>query len=256
MEINLNSEQVLSLILDSLNNKKPFMITRIGDGEAIAYENEKNNQIVNQVYNRHLGVMLDEKKRNEISKNLIDTIKNSDVLSLKKNHNKPEMFYWKKVPEIYKKILSENELNNKLFCDHDTHFSFTDKKFLDKLMVNVTDLTLITSRDVEIKFRDRYSNLKTITTYKIPAENKFEENKKIEQYYPNIFDDIKNKILSKNHSGHLLLLGGGFVGKKLGDYFKQTGGVSVDIGSVFDLWVGKITRGPNRGSNSYAEPLL
>ena len=38
--------------------------------------------------------------------------------------------------------------------------------------------------------------------------------------------------------------------------FKEKGGISIDIGSVFDFWVGKVTRGPNRGKNSYIKPLL
>ncbi len=50
--------------------------------------------------------------------------------------------------------------------------------------------------------------------------------------------------------------GAGAFGKHLGYYFSARGGVALDLGSVFDLLVGKITRGNGKGENSYTTPLL
>ena len=255
MKINIESKTLLDIIINKLKLKQPYLITRFGDGELMAHSNNLNDKIVIQTYNRHLGYLPNNTITYEISKKLEETVYNSDVISI---HKKNEMFLWSEIPKLYENLKEKNKImwGEKLICDHDFHFYLLEHNLFDEMIQNTEHLSLITCRDVETKFKKKYSHLKTITTYKIPAENKFEEDSKIVQYYPNVFNNIQTKILSKNHSGHLLLLGGGFVGKKLGDCFKQSGGVSVDIGSVFDLWVGKVTRGHNRGSHSYIKPLL
>jgi hypothetical protein len=45
----------------------------------------------------------------------------------------------------------------------------------------------------------------------------------------------------------LCLVGAGVVGKIYNIWFKRRGGVSLDIGSIFDLWAGRKTRGKDRG---------
>lgn len=255
MTINTDTNKLYNIIIDSLKNKKPFLITRIGDGEYLIHLNDMNNKLVAHMYNRHLGYIPEKHKTNEISSFIEETIYDSDVLSLQKTM---DGIIWSDIPNLYQTLQKKNptKWGDKFICDHNVHFHFMNGNLFDNLLKNTEHLSLITCRDVEDKIKNKYPNLKTITTYKIPGENMFEEDKKIKDYYPKIFNNIKNQILSKDHSGHLLLLGGGFVGKKLGYYFKQTGGVSFDIGSVFDFWVGKVTRGEGRGHNKYIKPLL
>ena len=47
--------------------------------------------------------------------------------------------------------------------------------------------------------------------------------------------------------GVLCLVGAGIPGKCYNNWFRDQGGVSLDIGSVFDFWYGRRTRGKGRG---------
>jgi hypothetical protein len=50
--------------------------------------------------------------------------------------------------------------------------------------------------------------------------------------------------------GNICLVGAGFIGKIYVNWFKERGGVAMDIGAVMDLWAGKATRGPLRGTDA------
>jgi hypothetical protein len=256
MNIDLNENQLLDIILYKTKNNEPYAITRIGDGELLISENDINNHMTSHMYKRHLGYIPSEEVRNEITKNVIYSIINSDVLSLRNDYTKPSLIVWSRVPELYKSLDNKNLLGVKNYCNHDVHFKFGQKGLFDKLFKSIEHLTLITCRDVKSQIETKYPNIKTIKLYKIPGEFMFEDEKKIEPYFPNIFDSIKEDIEKNDNRGNLLLLGGGFVGKQLGISFKKSGGVSFDIGSMFDMWIGKITRGEGRGPNTYSKPSL
>ena len=67
-----------------------------------------------------------------------------------------------------------------------------------------------------------------------------------------ILQESVESILSQDNHGKLCLYGAGLAGKDLGLYFKQSGGVAFDIGSIFDHWIGKQTRGKGKGRNGCA----
>ena len=117
---------------------------------------------------------------------------------------------------------------------------------------------IITCRDISPLLKSHF-NIKKIIHYKIPPEHRFEDNpNKVEwNFFPKVHTEIKNQLLSQDNCGKLCLYGAGLAGKDLGLYFKQSGGVAFDIGSVFDHWIGKQTRGKGKGRNTYFKsPLL
>ena len=59
--------------------------------------------------------------------------------------------------------------------------------------------------------------------------------------------EIVSWIDSIDCSGKICLVGAGIVGKKYVALFKERGGIALDIGAVFDMWAGKLTRGPGAG---------
>ena len=254
IEININENEIYELIVSSLRNGNSFCLSRIGDGE-IAVLNRKNDlKGAKHFYYVHLGRELSEKHMEEINNNLINVIKKSDIIGIpttySQNSGNP---YWKISRETIKNTLGNT---NKKFCDMGIHYTLTHKKLLNKILNEVEDLFLVTSRDVESKIKINFPNIKNITTYKIPGEYVYEDNKKYEDFYPSIYTQIEKEFRSKKYQKKLLLLGGGFVGKNLGCIFAEQGGVSIDIGSIFDQFIGKITRGQGKGPNKYTKPIL
>jgi len=204
----------------------------------------------------------------EIKYNLENTIINSDITGLpsyngltdEKDVIKSEL-HW-----LYKKIytnfrfffekhnIDESKLN---FCDVNVHTIFNGRNFFPKLLNNLDELTIITCRDISEDIK-KYFNIGKIIHYKIPPEYRYEDDPSNVKwnFYPEVHTEIKNSILNRKNEGKLCLYGAGIIGKDLGYYFKQSGGVAFDIGSIFDHWSGKITRGPNKGRNKYVKSPL
>ena len=260
MEINITEKEVCDIILQKLKDKESLLITRIGDGEIVALKPDLDEKGTNHFYYVHLGRRLSEKHVSEISNNLKTTILETDILgipTLKTSTNSGNP-YWERSRGILTELISDNEniCKPKLFCDMGIHYLLTQKNYLDTILKQVDEVYLITARDVKEQLQSKYPNLKTIIDYRIPGEYVYEDNKKIDDYYPNRFDELSTIIKGQDLKGKLLLLGGGFVGKQSGTLFSQQGGVSLDIGSVFDRFVGKMTRGQGKGPNKYNDPIL
>jgi hypothetical protein len=58
---------------------------------------------------------------------------------------------------------------------------------------------------------------------------------------PDILDEVVGKVKDLPR-GHLVLIGAGYLGKWLVDVVRAQGGVALDVGSVFDYWLGLTTR--------------
>lgn len=253
MIININAEEVTELVLKKIYKKENFCLTRIGDGEISALNYKNFEDGANHFYKVHLGRRLADNHVEEISNNLKKVIEFSDVIGIPNEKDKLKNKYWGASQNLIKKFIKNK---NQLYCDMSIHYHLYNKNNLELILKNVNNVTIISSRDVVKKLKDKYPNIKNINFFKIPGEFKYEEDKKYENYYPDIYNKIYNSIKKMDCSGQLLLLGGGFVGKSLGLKFSNQGGVSLDIGSVFDLFVGKVTRGPGKGANKYREPGL
>lgn len=257
LKINIDVNELTELILERLETKQPLSIVRIGDGEIAIMNANPNDKGCKHFYYVHLGRTLEPNVMNEISNNLKESIINCDVLGItSKTSEESDNLYWKISKDVLLDILSKNTIKPKMFCSMGVHYDFVSQKKLDIILNKVNEVYLVTSRDVESKFKEKYKNLESVHLYRIPGEYVYEDEKKFEDYYPNVYKKIESDFLGKDMSGKLLLIGGGFVGKNLGVIFSNRGGVSIDLGSVFDNFVGKITRGVGKGPNKYREPLL
>ena len=260
MEINITDKEVCDIILQKLKDKESLLITRIGDGEIVALNPDLNEKGTNHFYNVHLGRRLPEKHVLEISNNLKNTIMETDILGIPtlQTSTKSGNPYWEISRSILTKLIDDNKVTckDKKFCDMGLHYMLSQNNYLDTILSQVNEVYLITSRNVKEQLHKKYPNIKNIIDYRIPGEYVFEDNKKLENYYPERYDEIFSLIKNQDLKGKLLLLGGGFVGKSLGALFAKQGGVSLDIGSIFDRFVGKMTRGQGKGPNKYDTPIL
>ena len=61
------------------------------------------------------------------------------------------------------------------------------------------------------------------------------------EHYPKRFHELR-KSLTVDFPGMLFLVGAGICGKVYCQWIKEMGGVAIDVGSVFDSWMGRATR--------------
>jgi hypothetical protein len=265
MKITIEAEEILNKIKDSLYYQKPLLITRLGEGEIRMFiRNGQDDWIIKNMF----GYVPNSDHMDEIRNNLEISLINSDITGIptyKKLKNENEILksdlnpVYKKTFEIFREIFEKNNLeeSNFDFCDVNIHTIFNGKSLFKELLYNLENLTIITCRDVDDKLKKVF-NIKNIEVYKIPPEYRFEDDpSKIKwNFYPDVHSEIKSKMLNQDNRGKLCLYGAGVAGKDLGYYFKKSGGVAFDIGSIFDLWIGKHTRGRGKGRNKYFKSIL
>jgi len=266
MEININELELFNILSNRIKEKKPYLVTRYGEGEMRMFGGGSESE---WIIKNMIGYVPEEKIMNEIRNNMEIGLIESDITGLPSYENliKEEDVLLSPIHDLYKQtyptfrkiFLKHNKKENDFsYCDVNVHTKFYEKKLFEKLLTGIDELTIITCRDVPKQIKN-YFNIKKITHYKIPPEFKFEDDpsKITWNFYPEIHTKIKNNILKNNNEGKLCLYGAGLIGKDLGYYFKKTGGVAFDIGSVFDKWYGKVTRGAGKGKNAYIKsPLL
>lgn len=265
MKITLSEFDILYKIKESLLNKTPLLITRFGEGEMRLFS---DIQQATWILKNSLGYNPTIDIISDIRYNLENALINSDVTGLPsfKDHSDEIMVIQTELHPLYKTIyptfrnifqmnnINENDFS---FCDINVHSKFYNNNLFFDLLQNTDELTIITCREIDDDLKS-FFNIDKINKYIIPPEYKYEMDiHSVEwNFYPKIYSDIKQSILSKDNSGKLLLYGAGVAGKDLGYYFKKSGGVAFDIGSVFDRWAGRITRGPGKGKGIWVKSPL
>jgi hypothetical protein len=266
MKVNVNRRDVLTILQKNLSDKTPFLLTRFGEGEIRMF---RNNHESDWIIKTMFGYIPDTETMDIIRNNMEMALINSDITGLPtyKDSLDEESVLQSPIDPIYKetyqRFRSIFEKNSKSiedyqYCDVNVHTQFNGSDLFTKLLQNLNELTIITCRDISPLLKSHF-NIKKIIHYKIPPEHRFEDNpNNVEwNFFPKVHTEIKNQILSQDNHGKLCLYGAGLAGKDLGLYFKQSGGVAFDIGSIFDLWIGKQTRGKGKGRNIYFKsPLL
>lgn len=256
MKINFNNKQVTTLIIESLKQQRSLFVLRIGDGEMLYFD--ENLERATNHCQQTLGYVLTMDEINEVRKSLNECIFNANILGLPTEYHRKSGAYWKAIESYYISLKSAENSNWMCdkFCSIDLHYELLEDDCYGKILRNVKKLFLVSSRDVKEKIYKKFQNIESIEQYLITGEQVY-ETIKVKSF--NFIQQIKNieKIInSKSRESELLLYGAGFIGKTLGLNFSNSGGVAVDIGSVFDSWVGKNTRGLNKGAESYITPLL
>jgi len=256
MNIDLNSKEIKDMVIDSLKNKVGFSMIRIGDGEIILANNviDKISSFSLKQIGREMNY--DELLYTQIGMKL--SVINCDVLGLPSEKHIKKSKLWSDIFEYYNNIFSENQNDwiIKKYCSINSHFDLLNSGDLFDIFRSVDKIVIVSPRDITERLRSRFPNIKEIEYYHVPGEQKYEIDKNKNLKIFEILKNISYEIKSIDRSGQLLIFGVGPFGKKLGYDFKSVNGVSLDIGSVFDLFVGKVTRGQGKGANSKINPLL
>lgn len=245
----LSTEELLATLKKHLQNKIPLSIIRYGDGEAITLNGFKDVESYKMVLKRQLGFCPTIEEGEEIRQNLIEAYKGCDIigLSLTDKEKGNEKDYWARSKQILKENVQSNILEKKDLVSIDCHSHFLDKDYYKDLMTDLKVVNYISCRNLDEEIKNTF-NVKQVNSYIISPEKKFSSGYEGPNHYPEQFIHIKKWMeRAVPCEGNLCLVGAGFIGKIYNNWFRDLGGVSIDIGSIFDSWAGKATRGPNRG---------
>lgn len=248
------AKEVYDNILDSIKNKIPFSLLRVGDGETLILCPDKREwaDSYKKICINHLGYVLNEIDSVNIKNIIQDSIINSDIIGMAPKRHREINQYWDAQHYLVKELQQKNNINSAdiKYCSLDIHMHLLQCGLLDKLLSVLDSVVIISSRDLKEDILKKYSNIKNIEYYLVSPENLYEKDAEKSNLYPSTYEYIIEKLHEKNRSGQVCLYGAGFIGKGFGYHFKKAGGVAVDIGSVFDLWEGKKTRGKGKGKTA------
>jgi len=228
-------DYILNHLSNCIENKSPFSIVRIGDGDLkiIRLALKKN---YHEEKFRQQGLPKNDKIFNKIltiykeACQGADYISNFDVYFLKEylwkrsvcEKTLRQMINWK---DIYTKI----GITNEDYCSPEIGFYFflSQRKNLFSLMKNLNVCLVNCFPNVDASLNKMGYNT---TMFQIPGRNQ------------NHYSKYKNnlKILRQMARKYdLFLIGGGMLGRGYSNIIKRNGGICVDIGQVFDVWHNK-----------------
>lgn len=135
------------------------------------------------------------------------------------------------------------------------HAELLQSNLLENLVRDHKEISLISCMTDAPQALKQAFQLDHVEFYRIPGEkahvhllgNDAGEGR----HFPDRFNSLCNELSQPLH-GRLFLVAGGILGKLYCTRIKQSGGVALDVGSIIDAWMGRLTR-PNYGT-SYALP--
>jgi len=236
------SEQLFELVKDSLKERKSLSVIAGGDGEMAIIERFEDIDMVKMIFKRQFGFIPAIDVAEQIADNLLDAYRNADIVALKLNPREGLNKYWY---ECEKRLNSHGvELKNTIDLDYRYQW-LHEGKYLE-LLNGLENLCYISCRNLDEQFKA--VGVKNVHSYIIAPEAKFTNGYEGMNHYPDQYKDIERWMKGMPVSISLCLTGTGII-KDYCNWFRDLGGVALDIGSVFDQWAGRKTRGEGRGLN-------
>jgi len=252
-------------IIHALNEKKPYLLLRMGDGEGshirINMEDESKYYVLYRE-NRKEFLNIWFKNQNIIDNNLFDTaidhfnkvIGMSDCIGAINNDliaheyrigSKRGIPY---IVNIMRKmcILSEQrpEWSKQVRISGLTvHYDLLFSGALDRILRRCDKIGLICCHpELPDALLKKYG-FKQVDFYKIPGEKIHSEilgpAATHGSHWPERYLDLCHELETSNVEGELFLVAAGLLGKIYASILKRRGAIVIDVGAVADIWAGK-----------------
>jgi hypothetical protein len=237
-------EEVYQEIKTCLKTKTPHLTLRIGDGEGIFI---KGGSKRNYVCNRQWGFIPSEEEQNKIAEYVKDSYTNADIIGVPTKHHIENCgSYW---ANAYPWLEEARPIvKNIPKASIDLHSELLTSGLLNTLLSKQDELIYISGRNLDKQFKETFG-IEHIDSFIVNAEQKF-ETRKSQNHWPHQFKMVEEWINRTEIAGKLCLCGAGVLGKYYAHLLKRNGGIVLDLGSVFDNWIGKCTRGKGRGAEA------
>jgi len=242
----LNHKQITELLCKARDNKYPYSLNRLGDGEfmILKYPTYAEKKQCKERIDRWFDVdKLDDLQINAIRNNILVAYKNTNILGVPDNIEIKKYPKWKNFVSICNKLGLLNK-NQNLFYFYDIkHLNY--KKILNGQKV----IYCITCRNIGDKLKSAF-NVGGVKSFLIAPE-KYAFLKSLrsqyrkwkgKKHYPDLYNEILKWLSDIDVAGKIFLIGAGGLGKIYCNHVKDRGGIGIDIGSLFDAWAGIYTR--------------
>lgn len=266
-------QEVSNKISDRLTSGNPFSLIRLGDGEGLLLSvSDQSTEADFKYLARHLGtkgVNLDVLLR--LKDRLIDSIIDADFIGVRDDivnvvfeledfsssrdsflENFRKDFRLREVEKslgylparriafLHKKLRELNFKENSQFCSAWFHYDYHNAGEVFKVLATQERVGLISCRHRLPSLLEGLFGF-SVNFHQIPDMFQDIAPEKITPDYLRQLEDILSRQLVE-FPGMLYLVGGGLFGKLYCQLIKSQGGIALDLGSLFDAWLGVPSR--------------
>ncbi len=233
----LGMAELKTLLLEHVARKRPFSLVRFNDGEGklLGCGTRYRHAQLMPMLDRWFGdnrLTLEQLRR--LQSLVADATRAADVVGCP-DADWPEEFA--RANGVLAELSRDRQLPTVLV-------NFPQAMLLDGFFQTLLDkigfVGLVTSRDVRGVIRHLFGP-REIAWHRVPEQAIYAYRPILRRHFPQGFDFLCSRI-EVPFAGALFLVGAGPCGKVYCDVIKRKGGIAIDIGSVFDVWAGRLTR--------------
>ncbi len=274
----LDPTEVIGAVRSAVSAREPFSLIRLGDGEAIALSYGEDSWLQDLRYlHDHWG---DERVPlsavAEVKADLDDALRGADLIGIRNDiigvsvppdllqqpgqvirdyvvstfPLRPEEIEAIGATDAYRSTLLPRRLvllhdvlsriewsEGQRFCSQWIHWDLLTSGALDEMLEGMDHVGLVTSRPA---LADTVAGRFGVRTRAVAVPDKFKDVSGAGHHVPDRYRTMRSSL--DFPEGTLVLVGAGIPGKVYCQWLKESGCIAVDIGSVFDVWVGRASR--------------
>jgi hypothetical protein len=267
----LGDSATVEVVRSAVSAREPFSLIRLGDGEAIVLSFNDEMWLEDLAYlHGHWGskgVTLGALA--EVKRDLVEALRGADVVGIRGdilNVALPRDLLDRPGSEVKDFVMSafsirDDERENlsalgarrlallhqalcrfewsetQRFCSAWIHWELLASGELHKILEEETEIGLVTARP---ELQELVARRFDVRTTAVIVPDKFVEAPEAGRHVPDRYHTIRSELIFPK--GTLVLVGAGIPGKAYCQWLKEAGCVAIDVGSVFDAWVGKASR--------------
>lgn len=246
-------------IAERVRAGKPFSMIRLGDGELLLIKYPKYTPEAEaraQVRKWFPDERMTVNEIRDMGSDILTACQKADMLGIPSDYEYMRWPKWNRDmrwPQFMRDFSLLEPEGREFFHFYYIGEWWTSGMF-DKMMSGADRVILITCRDVEKPFWNRYKHLRSVEQWLIPPEDfiwrsyAHVKNAQGEYRGPRHYPELYQRYLWQIHESHgtlhgvLFLVGAGGLGKMYCHAVRQMGGMGVDVGALFDGWAGMPTR--------------
>jgi hypothetical protein len=267
----LSDSETIEKVRDAVADREPFSLIRLGDGEAVLLSFDEDMWLQDLAYlHGHWGAeRVTLRDVEQVKRDLESAVWGADVVGIRDdlvNTTLPPDLLRRSSTEVRDTVISamgirREEVENlkpigarrlallhqvlrsiewsedQQFCSAWIHWELLATGALNKILAEINEVGLVTSRPELEQLVARRFNVATSTVI-VPDKHVVVPGPG--DHVPDRYRTIRSEF--DFSPGTLVLVGAGIPGKVYCQWLKESGCVAIDVGSIFDAWVGRASR--------------
>jgi glycosyltransferase involved in cell wall biosynthesis/predicted Zn-dependent protease/GR25 family glycosyltransferase involved in LPS biosynthesis len=254
-------------IIGCIQQKQPFSMLRLGDGEGRFFDYDEAMQPFQEQDQVHIqklwwGEDLRIQHQAEVMAHYRRAVENADIIGIPDYQCLLTIVNIDTVGEVmdtpagrgargYLMVnrylaakAGDDGFRNKTITSSFIHHHLQMWGLYDLIFSHLDSCSVVTCHQgIGTYLQDRFS-LDVRSVYAIPAEHKYTEmmgHERQTRHYPEVYEALCESI-TVAYPGEVFLVAAGFLGKIYCNLIKEKGGIALDIGSTVDYWLSFETR--------------